>query len=492
MASIHSGNGNYKTAVSNYLEFVANSPAKTDPGMTLTTPNYALGSESGFTLTAHLPVGATGMVSFFYSTDNINFFNLATTSDPNSNVGSVYSITGQAVLVVPPGIMPDGSYYIKAHYEGNTAYLADDALLPQLLVLQTTVIGTTIDIGPYDQSGHTGDTITFSAKVTPSSVDTPAPTGTIHFTAVDTAHSLNRDFGTVPVDTAVQLDGSRIVYLRPLTVSATNGTNEIGFGTWVVKASYSGDSKYAATGETSTGYTAAAIAKTTTTITMSANQYTGIALTDYISISATLTTGATGIVFLYAQNTTGGAKFALEYAGTNLIDSVATVSANFAAGTYNITAHYDGDTGFTAADGVLVGQIVISEATSGGTPSLTSGSILSSVQNQVHVGPDYYDNYFDVWDSATEIQFEGVFDEWWIYGKDGAGATYSLPFMSGNDLATGVGSGPIIHTFCYFQGNGYGDNGSGSPMFYDIMPLYGPSVMIRLRKGITTQDFYIP
>jgi len=199
----------------------------------------------------------------------------------------------------------------------------------------------------------TGDDVTLTATVAPTVTGSPTPSGTVNFLE-----------GTKVLGSADLLDGTAMYTISGLTA-----------GSHIYTAQYSGDTSYAATSITGVTVTVTAPASTplTPTVTVTPSAET---ITDQQSETVTvLAGGASG-----AAAPTGSVTLASGsvYIATQSLSSGST-SFKIAAGTLStgsntLTATYDGDGVYSAANGTTTVTVSAVAIASPAPPSVAAGS----------------------------------------------------------------------------------------------------------------------
>jgi len=233
----------------------------------------------------------------------------------------------------PTGNNPVIGYAAATGYDQATGLGSVDAnnlATAYTALVAATGTKTTLAASPGSSLGI-GESVTFTATVTPNTVST-APTGTITFIVDGTAQT------PITISTA-----------SPFTASFK--TSFAASGTHIVSATYSGDSTY--TQSTSTSVTVTVVSQGTqaTTTAVVANP-TSFALGSSVTFTATVTGATAGTLTGPVTFTTGGLtigtvkQVTLATGNTaTAVLSVASASASlgFVAGTDTITATYGGD-----------------------------------------------------------------------------------------------------------------------------------------------------
>ena len=272
------------------------------------------------------PAAATGMVQF---------------SDGATALGTVTLSGGTATLSVSS--FAPGTHPITAAYSGDTTYLASSGTLSLAIGQVSSAVALTSTPNP----ANSGQAVTFTATVTPSTA-----TGTVQF--FDYHNTL---LGTATISGGV----------------ATLTTSTIPIGPHSIDALYSGDSNSA--GSRSTAITQTILIPTTTVLYSNFNPATVGAT---IGITATVqTSGATGTITL-VDVTVPSSPVSL---GTGtVVNGTASFSITLPAGTHNLQANYSGDSSFQSSSSAILAQVVSKVTT---TTGLTANPPLATVGQAV-------------------------------------------------------------------------------------------------------------
>jgi hypothetical protein len=271
--------------------------------------------------------------------------------------------TGSATI----STLPVGSYNATATYAGDSNFTTASGTLSAPQVVNQ--VQTTTALAATPAQGIAGKPVAITATVTPAS-GTAVPTGTVTFT--DTFNG-----ATVTLGSAIALTKTGTATINPATLAP---------GTHSIVATFSGDTDDA--GSSATLSLIVVQATTTTTVTATPSPAT---VQGTITFSVVVTgngTTPTGTVNFLANG-----SIAL---GTGTLDATGKASVTYStlgAGTYQITAVYNGDTnnaGSTSAAitevvGLLVTTTDLSTASTTGANSQTI--LVSTVQNSGSVGP---------------------------------------------------------------------------------------------------------
>lgn len=298
------------------------------------TPSTA-GQNVKFTATV-TPVGATGTVTF---------------KDGTTTIGTG-TLDGTSIATLLIDTLSVGTHSITAIYNGDAAFSASTSAP----LIQTMVATTTTVVATSKTPSTIGQSITFTATVTPSDV-----TGNVTFK--DGATTLGT--GT--------LNGSGI---------ATFTTTALAQGPHTITAVFPGDPfHFTSTSQPITQLIqAAALPPTTTTITSNNNPST---VGQFITLTATvLPSDATGTV------TFTEGSFVLATVALNGSGQASISSSSFAAGSHFITATYSGDATHELSVSPIFTQVVNGIATSTAlTSSLNPSNAAQSVTFTATVTP---------------------------------------------------------------------------------------------------------
>jgi hypothetical protein len=240
-----------------------------------------------------------------------------------------------------------GSHSITAVYGGDTGFTGSTSDAMTQTVSQasgTTSISSSVNPSVYGQS------VTFTATVTPVSPGAGIPTGTVTFYD-----------GTASLGTGTLSSGS-----------ATFSTSSLSTGTHSITAAYSGDSDF--TVSTSSILNQVVQAESTTSVGSSVNPSAAGQSVTFTATVTPVSPGAgipTGTVTFYDGTASLGT-------GTLSSGSATFSTSSLSVGTHSITAVYGGDTDFTGSTSDAMTQMV-SQAS--GTTSISS-SVNPSVYGQ--------------------------------------------------------------------------------------------------------------
>jgi YVTN family beta-propeller protein len=292
----YGGDSNYTGAVSTPVSQVVNLASSTVA--LASSPNPSTFGAS-VTLTATVTSGATGTVTFH---------------DGTTSLGTGTISSGIATLTTSS--LAAGTHSITAQYGGDTNYSdAVSAPVSQTVNLATSTVALASSPNPS----------TFGASVTLTATVTSGATGTVTF------HDGTTSLGTGTIGTGI----------------ATLTTSSLAVGTHSITAQYGGDSNY--NGDVSTPVSQTVNqASSTVALASSPNPSTFGAS---VTLTATVTSGATGTVTFHDSTTSLGTG--------NISSGIATLTTNsLSVGTHSITAQYSGDSNYGGAVSTSVAQVV--------------------------------------------------------------------------------------------------------------------------------------
>ncbi len=342
ITAVYNGDPNYLGATSGqYTENLAQTSTTTTVQASTPTSNY--GQSVTLTATVSPKTGSgnpTGSVTF---TDN------GTTS-----LGSapLMLVAGEETATLPVTSLPVGADSISASYSGSSGFLASSSTTSaSVTVGQAT---TNLVVGPSVNPSTFGQSVTFTATITPSSGSGEA--GTVTF-----------------FDNGGQI-GTGIVSGGQATLT----TSTLAVGTHPITASYTGDGNFVGSSTTSTLSQVVNKASTSVSLQSSLNpSNSGQSVTFTATVTPSTGSGETGTVTFFDS---GG------QIGTG---SVSTGQATFSTSslsvaTHPITASYGGDGNFAAsALSSPINQVVQTSALIPTVVSLASSANPSTVSVNV-------------------------------------------------------------------------------------------------------------
>jgi len=273
--------------------------------------------------------------------------------------------TGTAII----STLPVGTYTATATYAGDSNYAGSTGTLatPQVI----SQVQTTTALAAKPNPGLSGQPVAITATVTQAS-GTVAPTGTVTFTATSGG-------------TNVPLTGAANVALAG---GAATINPSFGPGTYIITATYSGDTNDAA----GTGATLTLVinqATTTTSVTAAPSPaIVGATITFTATVVTTPAGGTPSGTVTFSAAIAGGASVALGN-GTLAGGKASVTSSALTGGTYTITASYGGDGNDAASTGTTTETVGLIPTTTDLTSATVNGSavLVAIVQNSGTSGP---------------------------------------------------------------------------------------------------------
>ena len=303
-------------------------PTTTTLASSLNPSNY--GQSVTFTASVTSSAGTpTGTVIFY---------------DGLTSIGSATLSSGIAAISISS--LAAGSHSITAAYQGSTTFSAStSAPLNQVVngVTTTTTLVSSLNPSVF------GQPVTLTAAVTSSS---GTPTGTVIFTDASTATTL----------------GSATLSSGKAAISVSS----LAAGSHSITAAYQGSAGF----NPSTSAPLSQVVNSTTTATSLTSSLNPAGTNQSVTFTATITSqfggAATGTVtFLSGSQTLGTAT---------LSSNRATLTTSFTtAGTYSISAKYNGDANNSASTSSTLSQVIIASTTTALTSSLNPSVVGQSV-----------------------------------------------------------------------------------------------------------------
>jgi hypothetical protein len=285
----------------------------------------ALGQAVTFTATV-----TPSTVGTFTAGGTVTFF------DSGTQLGAPVNLAGGTAALNTAGLGA-GTHVITATYNGDTNFATSTTTTP---VTQTvTKATTTTTIQSSNTTSTFGQSVTFTATVTPSTVGTFTAGGTVTFL----------DNGT-PLGSPVNLSNG----------SAALVTSTLSVGSHTITATYNGDANFATSTTTTPVHQTVNKATTTTTI-QSSN--TSSPFGQPVTFTATVTPSSVGTV-------AAGGTVAFFDGGTqlgtpvNLANGTATfTTSTLSIGAHVITATYSGDANFSGSTTTTPVNQMVTKAT---------------------------------------------------------------------------------------------------------------------------------
>jgi hypothetical protein len=310
-----SGSMTQTVAMANSMTAIASSanPSVSGQSVTFTATVTAVSPGAGT---------PTGTVTFLDGTSTLGAVALS---------GGVASLTTSSLTVA--------GHTVTASYNGDSNFNTSSGNLTQTVTVANSATAIASSINP----SAVGQSVTFTATVSPVSPGSGTPTGTVTF--LD---------GTSTLGTATLSSGT-----ASFTTSALNAGNH------TISASYGGDTNFAGSSASLTQTVGQSSLSTTTTITSATNPSAfGQSVTFTATVSSNSGSGSpTGTVTFDDGSTILGTS--------TLSSGTATFSTSaLVAGSHSITAIYSGDGTFTGSTSTPLTQVV--------NPDATSTSVISS------------------------------------------------------------------------------------------------------------------
>jgi hypothetical protein len=367
----YNGDANFSSVTSGSALLVVNraatstaitsiSPTTASFGQTVTMTARVSVVAPGATLGATAPVGTIS----FYDGNPVASNLIGTSAAVDASGTATIQVPANATFFVVSPLV--GTHNVIAVYNGGGASdpnfsgsTSPSSALSIGKTATTTVVSSST--GPSPSQSVTGQSVTFTATITPASgTFSAAPTGTVSFST-----------NGVPMGTGnVTVSGS--VASAVLTVPAA-GIPALADGTDLISANYSGDTNYNTSNSPATGAGAfqqvVSKASTTTQLSTSSNSTLvgqGVTLTAIVTVNAPGGGVPTGTVTF--NNTVNNVPTAVctaqqlnPAAGQNASNQfIASCQPNPALpqGSLQLTAVYSGDAGYTGSTSTVVTQVV--------------------------------------------------------------------------------------------------------------------------------------
>ena len=352
VTAVYSGDGNFTTSTSAPLTQTVVSTTTT--AVTSSANPSVFGQVIQYTATVAGGLAVTGTITFRDGGVNI------------AGCVAVVMIAGSAACNVSPTV---ASHKITAVYSGDASNAAStSAVMTQVVVADqtTTVVTATVNPTVFGQS------VTFTATVTPNAPGTGTPTGKVAF---DNGAAAIAGCGSVPLIAGV----------------ATCTTNVLTVGAHPIRAVYGGSANYVTS--TSVALTeTVALGATTTAVASSVNPSVS---GQSVTYTATVT-----VIAPAAGTPTGKVNFedggvTIAGCGAKALAGAGTATCSFiygGAGTHVITAIYTGDASFATSTSPVFTQNVNTASTvtavaSSVNPSVTGQAVtITAVVNPIAPG----------------------------------------------------------------------------------------------------------
>jgi hypothetical protein len=293
------------------------------------------------------------------------------------STADVFTLDAQGTFTGVTHLLPGGTYQVNAHYAGDGTYAGSDSSPTVQVSIQsepTTITFSVLTAGaggsliPFT-SGPYGTPVYFQAQVNWAS-GYGAPSSYVNFW----------DNGTGIGQAYVNAKGSAL----------TAAITQIPAGTHSITAGYYGDNSFSASANlTPINFTIAQVATTTALTSQQAAQ--SLLLTATVSATG-LGPGATGVITFSSGGTVlGTAPLSSGTSANGNTQSTATFNASqLAAGQYNVTASYPGDTNYTGSTSAAVALNLVADfsvANRGITTQTVTAGQTASYVNDIAVTP---------------------------------------------------------------------------------------------------------
>ena len=328
ITAIYSGDGKYATSGSTASVLVGQDTTTTTVISSATANTSVFGQSVTFTAIVKAVAPGSGV-----PTGTVTFFDGSTslvTTTLNSSGKATFTTRGLAL----------GPHTITASYSGDDNFIASVTATTAALTQTVNQAATKTTVASSTNPSRFGQPVTFTATVRAVAPGSGVPTGTVAFFD-----------GLTSLGTA-QLYGSG---------QATISISTLSVGPHSITASYAGDLNFNASVTATTGALTQTVnqAATKTTVTSSANP-SGSGKP--VTFTATVKAVAPGIgiptgTVTFSINGTPQSP-AVPLTMTNGVDQATFTTAPLLAGTYTITAVYDGDSNFTTSTSAAFSQRV--------------------------------------------------------------------------------------------------------------------------------------
>jgi hypothetical protein len=261
-------------------------------------------------------------------------------------LGTATLAYGAGSFTLPANSLAAGTYLVTASYGGSSTFSASTSAAVTLNVSQ--------------------------AALTPTTTTLTTTTPTVVIPANEAFTATVASSGTTPTGTVTFLSGSQTIGTATLsngTAMLTNSTSGLAAGTYTYTASYGGDSTHAAStsGPVTIQVESGATGTTSTAFGIAPNPATSAeAITFYTDVTSASGT-PTGTVSFMSGSVTLGITTLFYGTGTYTIPP-----GGIAGGTYQVTAVYNGASGFATSTSAPVTLNVTGSAASPTTTTLTT------------------------------------------------------------------------------------------------------------------------
>ena len=329
LISIYTGDSTYAASTSAAYPYVVTTGATASTTVTTATPASPQIVGTSVTITSTVTTGATGTVNFEYSTNGSTY-----TSVNGCAAVAVSSSTASCVTTA----LPIGTVDLNSIYSGNSTYAASTSAAYPYLVTTGATASTTVTSATPASPQLVGTSVTITSTVTSGA------TGTVNF-----EYSTNgTTYTSVTGCSAQSISGT----------TATCITTLLPVGTVDLNSVYSGNATYVSSTSVAYPYLIRSASTTTvTSVTPASPQTYGTSVT----ITATVTTGATGTVSF--ESSPNGSTWTALSGCTAQPLSTTTYSATCTttvvpAGTAYINALYSGDATYITSTSTKYAYVV--------------------------------------------------------------------------------------------------------------------------------------
>ncbi len=317
--------------------------------------------------TATVTSGATGLVDFLVSSNGGSTFYQY----------DVQTLSGSSATSTPYYPTNSGTYYFRAIYVGDTLYAGSQSGDTAELLTVNKAASTTTTV-------LSSSSIAFGGSVTDTATVTSGATGVVDFLVSSNGGSTWFQYD---VQTLSGSSATSAPYYPPNS------------GTYYFVASYTGSGQYAVSqsGDTAELLTVNKAASTTTTVLSSSSIAFGGSVTD----TATVTSGATGVVdFLVSSN--GGSTW-FQYDVQTLSGSSATSAPYTPAshGTYYFMASYTGSGQYAVSQSGDTAEPLVVHTTTVASVAITPAAATINAGSSQTYTATAYDQYNDGWDVTS-------------------------------------------------------------------------------------------